>query len=83
VLAIMLIIGFGAHNATEGFGIAGPLTGLVKKPSIRFLILVGLIGGGPTFLGTSHRKLMDFDYNVHILSLYCRRSFDLCLTAHV
>jgi ZIP family zinc transporter len=55
----MLIIGFGAHNATEGFGIAGPLTGLVKKPSIRFLILVGLIGGGPTFLGTSHRKLMD------------------------
>jgi ZIP family zinc transporter len=51
-LAIMLIIGFGAHNSTEGFGIAGPLTGLVKKPSIRFLILVGLIGGGPTFLGT-------------------------------
>jgi ZIP family zinc transporter len=29
-LAIILIIGFGAHNATEGFGIAGPLTGLVK-----------------------------------------------------
>jgi len=51
-LAIILIIGFGAHNATEGFGIAGPLTGLVKKPSIRFLILAGLIGGGPTFLGT-------------------------------
>jgi zinc transporter ZupT len=48
----MLIIGFGSHNATEGFGIAGPLTGLVKKPSIRFLILVALIGGGPTFLGT-------------------------------
>jgi len=51
-LAILLIIGFGAHNATEGFGIAGPLTGLVKKPRIRFLILVGLIGGGPTFIGT-------------------------------
>jgi ZIP family zinc transporter len=51
-LAIILIIGFGAHNATEGFGIAGPLTGLVKKPSIRFLILAGLIGGGPTFVGT-------------------------------
>lgn len=51
-LAIILIIGFGAHNATEGFGIAGPLTGLVKKPSIRFLILTGLISGGPTFLGT-------------------------------
>jgi zinc transporter, ZIP family len=51
-LAIILIIGFSAHNATEGFGIAGPLTGLIKKPSIRFLILAGLIGGGPTFVGT-------------------------------
>ena len=47
-----MIIGFGAHNATEGFGIAGPLTGLVKKPRIRFLILAGLVGGGPTFVGT-------------------------------
>ena len=51
-LAILLIIGFGSHNTTEGFGIAGPLTGLLNKPKIRFLILVGLIGGGPTFLGT-------------------------------
>ncbi len=51
-LAVLLIIGFGAHNATEGFGIASPLTGLVKKPKIRFLILAGLVGGGPTFLGT-------------------------------
>jgi zinc transporter, ZIP family len=51
-LAILLIIGFGAHNATEGFGIAGPLAGLIKKPRIRFLILAGLIGGGPTFIGT-------------------------------
>lgn len=51
-LAVLLIIGFGAHNATEGFGIAGPLTGLVKKPKVRFLILLGLIGGGPTLIGT-------------------------------
>jgi ZIP family zinc transporter len=51
-LAILLIIGFGAHNTTEGFGIAGPLTGLIKKPKIRFLILAGLVGGGPTFIGT-------------------------------
>ena len=51
-LAILLIIGFGAHNATEGFGIAGPLTGVLKRPTVRFLILAGLIGGGPTFLGT-------------------------------
>lgn len=51
-LAILLIIGFGAHNTTEGFGIAGPLTGLANRPKIKFLLLVGLIGGGPTFLGT-------------------------------
>jgi zinc transporter, ZIP family len=51
-LALLLIIGFGAHNATEGFGIAGPLTGLSKRPSSRFLALAGLVGGGPTFLGT-------------------------------
>jgi len=51
-LAIILIVGFGIHNATEGFGIAGPLTGMARKPRIRFLIMVGLIGGCPTFIGT-------------------------------
>lgn len=51
-LAILLIIGFGAHNATEGFGIISPLAGNSEKPSISFLIELGLIGGAPTFLGT-------------------------------
>jgi ZIP family zinc transporter len=51
-LAIILIIGFAAHNTTEGFGIAAPLTGLSKKPSNRFILLAGLVGGGPTFIGT-------------------------------
>ena len=51
-MAVLLIIGFGSHNATEGFGIAGPLTGFVKKPKVQFLILAGLVGGGPTFIGT-------------------------------
>ena len=51
-LALLLIIGFGAHNATEGFGIVGPLTGSAKKPPVSFLIKLGLIGGGPTFIGT-------------------------------
>jgi zinc transporter, ZIP family len=51
-LAVLLIIGFGAHNTTEGFGIAGPMTGLEKKPNLRFLAFLGLVGGGPTFLGT-------------------------------
>jgi zinc transporter, ZIP family len=49
-LATVLVIGFGLHNATEGFGIVGPL-GRVR-PSWRWLALAGLIGGGPTFLGT-------------------------------
>ena len=52
-LAYALIIGFGLHNVTEGFGIVGPLTGEAELPSWRFLFLMGLIGGGPTFLGTA------------------------------
>ena len=51
-LALVLIIGFGLHNATEGFGIVGPMSGEAELPSWSFLGLMGLIGGGPTFLGT-------------------------------
>jgi ZIP family zinc transporter len=51
-LALVLVIGFGLHNATEGFGIVGPFSGLEERPSWGFLVLVGLIGGGPTFFGT-------------------------------
>jgi ZIP family zinc transporter len=49
-LATTLIVGFALHNATEGFGIVGPLSGV--RPSWRWLFVAGLIGGGPTFLGT-------------------------------
>jgi ZIP family zinc transporter len=49
-LATVLIVGFALHNATEGFGIVGPLGSVV--PSWRWLAMVGLIGGGPTFLGS-------------------------------
>jgi ZIP family zinc transporter len=51
-LATMLIVGFGLHNMTEGFGVAAPLTLGASRPSWAFLGLTGLIGGGPTFLGT-------------------------------
>ena len=51
-LALALIIGFGLHNATEGFGIVGTMSGESERPSWGFLGLLGLIGGGPTFLGT-------------------------------
>lgn len=48
--ALILVAGFALHNATEGFGIAAPLTS-GPRPSWRFLASLGLIGGGPTFLG--------------------------------
>jgi ZIP family zinc transporter len=48
-LATVLIVGFALHNATEGFGIVGPLGDV--RPSWKWLGLVGLIGGAPTFLG--------------------------------
>jgi len=51
-LALVLIIGFALHNATEGFGIIGPMSGEAERPSWGFLGLMGLIGGGPTFVGT-------------------------------
>jgi ZIP family zinc transporter len=51
-LAVTLIIGFALHNATEGFGICGPMSGEGTVPSWGFLVAMGLIGGGPTFLGT-------------------------------
>jgi len=51
-LALLLIIGFGLHNATEGFGIVAPMAGEEEIPSWGFLVVLGLIGGGPTFFGT-------------------------------
>jgi len=51
-LALGWITGFAPHNATEGFGIIGPMAADADRPSWRFLALLGLIGGGPTFIGT-------------------------------
>jgi ZIP family zinc transporter len=48
-LATVLIIGFALHNATEGFGIVGPLGDV--RPSWGWLLAAGLVGGGPTFVG--------------------------------
>jgi zinc transporter, ZIP family len=52
-LATLLVIGFALHNATEGFGIVAPLAAAGDRPGWGFLLLMGLIGGGPTFLGTA------------------------------
>ena len=51
-LATLLVIGFALHNATEGFGIVAPMSAALERPSWSFLIGLGVIGGGPTFLGT-------------------------------
>ncbi len=48
----VLAVGFALHNITEGFGIAAPMTTESKPVSWSFLGLAGLIGGGPTFVGT-------------------------------
>ena len=49
-LATVLIVGFALHNATEGFGIIGPLG--ETRPTWGWLALAGLVAGGPVFLGS-------------------------------
>jgi ZIP family zinc transporter len=51
-LALVLVIGFGLHNATEGFGITAPMAGGDQRPGWGQLALLGIIGGGPTLVGT-------------------------------
>lgn len=48
----VLVIGFAAHNSTEGFGILGPGLLAGRRYSSTRLLVLGLVGGGPTFLGT-------------------------------
>ncbi|HLI72725.1 MAG TPA: ZIP family metal transporter [Acidimicrobiales bacterium] len=51
--AVVLVVGFALHNATEGFGIVAPMAGDEGRPSWNFLLLMGLLGGGPTIVGTA------------------------------
>ena len=62
-LATVLIIGFALHNATEGFGIVGPLGPI--RPSWTWLGTAGLIGGGPVFLGA----MVGYEINSEPLEL--------------
>jgi ZIP family zinc transporter len=58
----VLVVGFALHNITEGFGIAAPMTMDPKPAPWSFLALAGLIGGGPTFIGTWIGYLASSDY---------------------
>jgi zinc transporter, ZIP family len=58
----VLVVGFALHNITEGFGIAAPMTMDPKPASWSFLAMAGLIGGGPTFLGTWIGYLASSEY---------------------
>ncbi|MGW3264210.1 ZIP family metal transporter [Streptomyces sp. NPDC001056] len=69
-LALLLIVGFGLHNATEGFGIVAPLAAEGERPSWPTLLWLGLIGGGPTFLGTLiGQHLVDDTLSIAFLGL--------------
>jgi ZIP family zinc transporter len=50
-LATVLVVGFGLHNATEGFGIIGPLGDV--RPTWSWLGIAGLIAGLPVVLGAA------------------------------
>lgn len=64
LLTLLLIIGFGLHNLTEAFGIIAPLAG--KSVRVRTLLLLGLIGGGPTTIGT----VVGYLWSSPLLSLF-------------
>jgi ZIP family zinc transporter len=64
----VLVIGFALHNVTEGFGIAAPMAGAQARPSWSFLLVAGLVGGGPTFIGTMVGYLFTSTY-VYVLFL--------------
>jgi len=64
-LATVLVVGFALHNATEGFGIVGPLGSV--RPSWRWLGLAGLIAGGPTFIGS----MIGWSIQIDALQVAC------------
>lgn len=62
-LATVLIVGFAVHNATEGFGIIGPLG--QHRPSWTWLLVAGLVGGAPVFVGA----MLGYEVNSEPLEL--------------
>ena len=51
-LGTLLVIGFMMHNLTEGIAIVAPITRHRADSEIKHLVLLGLLAGGPTIIGT-------------------------------
>ena len=51
-LSTFLIVGFMVHNTTEGFAIVAPLAKTRARRMIGKMIIMGLIAGVPTIIGT-------------------------------
>jgi zinc transporter, ZIP family len=68
-LGATLVIGFMVHNVTEGVAIVSPLTRAFKniKHLLLHLVLMGLLAGGPTIIGT---LLGGFAYSPVIAVLF-------------
>jgi zinc transporter ZupT len=50
-LGTFLIVGFMIHNITEGLGIAAPAAESRSRVSLRRLVVLALVAGGPAILG--------------------------------
>ena len=57
-LGSFLIVGFTLHNTTEGLAILSPL--IEAKTRVRDLVLLGVVGGAPTILGTEYITIATF-----------------------
>jgi ZIP family zinc transporter len=51
-LSTFLIVGFMVHNTTEGFAIVAPLAKTRARRMVGKMIIMGLIAGVPTIIGT-------------------------------
>ena len=51
-LGSLLVIGFMMHNLTEGIAIVAPIAKHDNKSEIKHLVMLGLLAGAPTIIGT-------------------------------
>lgn len=80
-LGASLVVGFMAHNLTEGVAIVSPLTRtpIQKSQFIKHIVMMGLIAGAPTILGT---LIGGFAYSpvlaLFFLAVGAGAIFDVC-----